>query len=293
MTSQAQAPRCDADAVGPLRDLTSALLGRRYVLRSQLGAGATSIVYAADDRLDDTLVAVKVVDTGTELNRARLLRELLAFAELAETSAPDFRGAVSSGSHTAIVMELVDGERLAEAVDACHGWRVAAALVRDVAEATSELHRRGVVHRDLTPLNIVTAPDAEVRILDYGSAWCRRWETLARPHIEAKGTPAFAAPEQLAGGPATPAADVYSIGTILLELLTARRDDLDATDADAVSMRRLSELVSSGRLPRAVLTTVEALRAPDPRQRPATAGDAQHVLERLLRSSGGGGSGAR
>jgi eukaryotic-like serine/threonine-protein kinase len=122
-----------------------------------------------------------------------------------------------------LVMELLRGESLAARLDRAgpmapaEAARVAAA----VADALQAAHRAGVVHRDVKPGNVFLTIDGEVKVLDFGIASAAGETDLTTGDL--LGTAAYLAPERALGRPATPAADVYSLGVVLYELLAGRR----------------------------------------------------------------------
>ncbi|HEV7710870.1 MAG TPA: protein kinase [Asanoa sp.] len=206
-----------------------ALLARRYRLIDRVGAGGMSVIWRARDEVLDRTVAVKVLSASLAADprfRGMVRDEARAAAQLvhphvatvhdyAETVAPD-------GTVTAfVVMELLAGEELeARLTEGPLPWRTAVEVCAQVAEALAAAHRLGIVHRDVTPANIMlTATGAKV--LDFGIA-----TRIGAPDEDADGetfgTPAYVAPERLDGTPAQPATDTYSLGVLLHETLTGR-----------------------------------------------------------------------
>ena len=119
-------------------------------------------------------------------------------------------------------MELLEGESLAGRIDRAgpmapgEAARVAAA----VADALQAAHRAGVVHRDVKPGNVFLTAEGEVKVLDFGIASAAGEAVLTTGDL--LGTAAYLAPERALGRPATPAADIYSLGVVLYELLAGR-----------------------------------------------------------------------
>jgi len=206
-----------------------ALLARRYRLIDRIGAGGMSVVWRARDEVLDRVVAVKVLAAALAADarfRDMVRDEARSAAQLVhphvatvhdygETVAPD-------GTVTAfVVMELLAGEELeARLTEGPLPWPAAVEVCAQVAEALAAAHRLAIVHRDVTPANImVTANGAKV--LDFGIA-----TRVGAPDEDAEGetfgTPAYVAPERLDGTPAQPATDVYALGVLLYETLTGR-----------------------------------------------------------------------
>jgi eukaryotic-like serine/threonine-protein kinase len=209
--------------------LAGGLLARRYRLIDRVGAGGMSVIWRARDEVLDRIVAVKVLAASLAADarfRDMVREEARAAAQLVhphvatvhdygETVAPD-------GTVTAfVVMELLAGEELEARLTAgALPWRQAVEVCAQVAEAVAAAHRLGIVHRDITPANIMlTATGAKV--LDFGIA-----THVGAPDEdtdgETFGTPAYVAPERLDGTAAQPATDAYSLGVLLYETLTGR-----------------------------------------------------------------------
>ena len=205
------------DRVGPYR------VGR------PIGEGGMGTVYRATraDGAFERAAALKVLRGGRGGVR-RFLAERRTLARLDHPGiARLYDGGLTADGRPFFAMELVDGEPIT-AYAARHGLGVEArlGLVRDVCAAVAYAHARLVVHRDLKPSNVLvrTGDDGRPRVtlLDFGIA-----KALDDPDLTVAGgaprTPAYAAPEQVAGGAVTTATDVYALGVLLYELLTGRR----------------------------------------------------------------------
>jgi len=141
-----------------------------------------------------------------------------------------------------------------------------------VASALAHAHARGVVHRDLKPGNvIVNLAAGQVKLADFGVA--RDADASHTRTGMSLGTPAYMAPEQLAGEPASPASDAYALGVMLFELLTGRRphqaDTLGALLRATASQPPAALRALRPDLPAPAAAAVEALLARDPADRPA------------------------
>ena len=207
-----------------------------YRLLERLGQGGMATVYLAE-RVDGAFhrrVAVKVVRPGmaTDAMRRRLLDEQRILSALVHPHiARLYDGGFADDGTPYIVMERVEGTPLTaycelRRLDVDARLRLFATVCRAVEYAHANL----VVHRDLKPSNILVTTDGEVRLLDFGVAKLLAPAAAGAP-AEATVTvlygtpltPEYAAPEQLAGAPATTAVDVYALGVVLYELLTGRR----------------------------------------------------------------------
>ncbi|WP_321473627.1 serine/threonine-protein kinase [uncultured Paludibaculum sp.] len=201
-----------------------------YRIVEEIGRGGMGSVYLAerDDGIYEQQVAIKLVkrgmDTDFVLQRFRYERQLLAFlshpyiARLLE-------GGTTTDGRPYFVMEFVPGRPI---LQYCHEERVdlqgRIRIFRQVCEAVDHAHRNLIVHRDLKPANILITEDGVPRLLDFGIATLMLPDApemaAARTGETRMLTPDYGSPEQFRGEPVTTAADVYSLGTVLYELLT-------------------------------------------------------------------------
>jgi serine/threonine-protein kinase len=286
--------RADSTIAAPaLSDpLAGRVLDEKYRLDKRLGEGGMGTVYQATHLLIERPVAVKVLHqrfVEDEAAQERFRREARAAGRLRHTNAvtvTDF-GRTSDGC-VYIVMELLEGRNLREllAFESPLESGRAVALMAQVAAAVEAAHESGVIHRDLKPANIFivqpkNAPPL-VKVLDFGIA------KLAADSVDDSeqhaltltgvmiGTPRYMSPEQCDGAHLTPAADVYSLGIILYEMLTGATPFTGASPL-AVALqhsskppRRPTELVANipVELERVVLHALEK----NPLNRPPDAG---------------------
>ena len=209
---------------------TGRVIASRYRLVEKLGAGGMSVVWRGYDEILGREVAVKILSpqlAGDDAFRDRMRQEALAAARLCHphiTGIFDFGESRLSDQLTVpyVVMELNDGESVSARVrrDGPLPWRDAVRITAEVASALATAHARGVVHRDITPANVMLT-SAGAKVVDFGiSAMVGQRD--AAPDGSLLGTPAYLAPERLAGGHVVPATDVYALGLLLYRLLTAR-----------------------------------------------------------------------
>ncbi len=204
------------------------ILAGRYRIIRELGTGGMGMVDLAHDMRLDRHVAIKRVrDLWLEdaEARRRLLREGRALAGLSHPSIAGVQDVIDT-SPPALVMEYVEGEPLSEWIQVPRAPSDVVAVIRQVAEAVAYAHAKGVVHCDLKPRNVLVTPDTRAKVVDFGIALVLSrltttvvGDTTRRPAF----TPKFAAPEVVRGATPSPAADVFSMGVLI--------DDVLAVDA--------------------------------------------------------------
>ncbi len=207
----------------PLND--SRKIGQ-YELLNEIGSGATGIVFRARQAGLSRMVAVKILRPfGTDESRERFAAEAEMTARLQHPNIVRVHEVGNDAGCDYMSMELLDGGSLATALGhTAYSPQAAADLVRTLATAVSAAHEQGIVHRDLKPGNVLMANDGSPRISDFGLARHLSEAAVRQTRTGAiLGTPGYMAPEQAHGSlGAGPAADIYSLGAILYELLTGR-----------------------------------------------------------------------
>jgi len=204
----------------------TSVAGGRYRLERPLGHGAMGTVYLARDSELDRPVAVKLLSdaaAGDAGLRSRFVREARLAARLSHPNIVSVFDAGEDGDRLYIVMEHVEGQTLAEVL--ARRGRLPAdearGLALQAARGLAHAHAAGLVHRDIKPQNLLLRADGTLKIADFGIARAAEGTTLTQAGT-VLGTAAYLAPEQALGREVTPAADVYSLGAVLYELLTGR-----------------------------------------------------------------------
>jgi serine/threonine-protein kinase len=276
-----------------LADIGS-VLGGRYRLIELLGQGGMATIYRARDAQLERDVAVKLLrpEYGRDPDfLSRFRSEAQAAAGL---NHPNIVAVYDYGQDEAgpfIVMELIDGEDLQSVVRRVGALppRQAARLTAETARALDAAHRRGIVHRDVKPGNVMVGRDGRVKVGDFGIARALSEAQMTLPGTTL-GSVHYFSPEQARGEPTTPASDVYSLGIVLYELLTGRRP-FEGDSAAAIAMARLSGAVPSpsaarSGIPPALEAIVRRAMALDPNGRYHTGGDLAEALDAFLRDQG-------
>ncbi|MEM1089694.1 MAG: tetratricopeptide repeat protein [Pseudomonadota bacterium] len=242
----------------------------------QIGSGSFGSVYRAYDRQLRRYVALKLLPSGSSEIRA-WLDEARRLARVRHPNVIAIHGAETEGDYGGIWMDLVEGVSLDEllndgplAEDASH--EIASAL----ASALSAVHEAGLVHGDVKGSNVIVEPGGRVILLDFGAAVDhRQGEALSA------ASPLSAAPETLAGDPAIPESDVYSLGILLYRCL-AGRYPFQAKNIE--DLRRLHAQTPELKcLPRDYRALLEAMLAVSPESRPE-ASEISDQLREILKA---------
>ncbi|MGI9087785.1 MAG: protein kinase domain-containing protein, partial [Chthoniobacterales bacterium] len=261
----------------------------------ELGRGAMGVTYRAADKVLKRTVALKVIETPVAPQatpvRERFLREARAAAALRHPNiAGVFQfGASPEGHRCYCAMELVEGETL-EALVRRDGPLPADVTLDIAMQATRALiaaAERGLVHRDLKPGNIMLAKGEqalEVKVIDFGLAKAANAAgDMELTHNGFVGTPAFASPEQFAGGAIDARTDIYALGVTMWFALTGRLP-FAGTTIEEIRARQAKGVLPNEQLklrgvPEPLIELMHSCLAFDPVQRPASAGELMRALE--------------
>lgn len=241
-------------------------LGPYRVVRPLGSGGMGDVLLAADDRpgADPAEVAVKVLrpDLAAEPEfRRRFQRELDAVQRVHGRSVARVLGADLEADRPWIATEYVPGPTLREGRDGVDLHALAAGLAR----ALSDIHAAGVVHRDLTPSNVILGPEGP-RVVDFGIAWFDDTTTLTRTGM-VLGTPSWMAPEQLGEDRTTPASDVWAWGAVLTYAATGR-PPVEGSRPEVIQVRAARGELDLGGVPDWLRPLGERALDPDPTRRP-------------------------
>ena len=270
----------------------------------ELGRGAMGVTYRALDKVLHRSVALKVIElpTGTDSQRVRerFLREARAAAALRHANiAGVFQfGTSADGDRCYCAMELVEGETLEARVrrEGPLSVEVALEIATQVAGALVAAAERGLVHRDLKPGNIMLAHKAaaagklEVKVIDFGLAKAAAGAAeMELTHGGFVGTPAFASPEQFAGEAIDARADIYALGATLWFALSGRLPFPGSTIEEIRERQKThalpTEHLRARSVPECVIDLLRSCLAVDPSERPESARELIHLLERCRAQS--------
>jgi eukaryotic-like serine/threonine-protein kinase len=208
----------------PRKPGTSSVLnqsGGRFRKVRPLGHGGFGTVWLAVDTQLDRTVAVKLAHAPDAETEERMLREARALAAVHHPNCVRVYDIVSDVDGLGLVMEYIEGQQLADAVQdrGALGDVAAARLWMTMASALSAAHSKGVLHRDVKPANIIIDPEGSPHLIDFGIARSRGDSTLTATGMMV-GTPDFLAPETAAGAAATPASDAWQLAATVSFALT-------------------------------------------------------------------------
>jgi eukaryotic-like serine/threonine-protein kinase len=228
-----------------------ALIGKligSYKILSRLGKGGMGQVYLAEDTRLERKVALKFLSpelVNDNWAKRQLIKEAQAVAQLDHPNICSVYGIEQENGHHFIVMQYVEGETLSQLI-----YRKTAEdtesldLAQQIVGALAEAHNHGIIHRDIKPGNIMVTPSGQVKVLDFGLA-----KIIQRKQTDGKGdsisnlsqtglfqgTVAYMSPEQLRGEKLDYRTDVFSIGTVLYELISGTNPHARATQAETIS----------------------------------------------------------
>ncbi|HLW51365.1 MAG TPA: protein kinase [Candidatus Angelobacter sp.] len=204
-----------------------------YRIVSQLGAGGMGAVFRAHDSRLDRIIALKAIHglQADPLLRQRSWQEARAAARVSHPNACRLYDIVEEHGHLFLVMELIEGETLADRLQ--RGplpVPEAAQIMLGILSALEAFHKAGIIHRDLKPGNVMLSPQG-TKVLDFGLAKQTDWKALdpsgATVTADASsdsflGTPRYASPEQFRGLPVDGRSDIFAAGAILFEMLSGQ-----------------------------------------------------------------------
>src|ERR1700723_3387215 len=226
-----------------LNPATLAALSQRYDILASAGHGSMGNVYKARDRETGEVVALKLLKpeiASDQTMMERFKNELLFARKITHKNVCRVHEFNRIGVIAYTSMEFVEGESLRSVLNRFGGLppRKAIDLVHQICSGLKEAHAQGIVHRDLKPENVMIDAQGNVKIMDFGIA--RSMEAVTRLTGSMVGTPAYMAPEQVAGKPVDYRTDIYSLGLIMYEVFTGVQA-FQADNAVAVALKQMRE----------------------------------------------------
>jgi len=223
------------------------VLGDRYLLQSSIGSGGMATIYSARDLQMDRVVAVKVLREVFSTDKqfvARFQREARAASVLKHPNIVRVFDYGQTDGNYYIVMELIEGTDLRSYLSAHDVLDVDRAIIiaHDIALGLGAAHRRGIVHRDVKPQNVLIGSDGSIKLTDFGIVSLYKDANAERLTTSGMtvGTVQYFAPEQAQGEIVTPAADVYALGIVTYEMLTGH-PPFDGNSAVVVAMQHIQD----------------------------------------------------
>lgn len=218
------------------------VLAGRYRIVERIGGGGMADVYKAVDDVLERTVAVKIMHerSGDPTWPERFRREARAAAALNNPHIVAVHDSGSADDAEFIVMEFVHGEDLSSVIrrDAPLSAERVAAIGYQVADALAEAHEHGVIHRDISPANILIADDGRAMVTDFGIAHVGSTRLTQTGSV--LGSASYVSPEQAQGLDVGPASDLYSLGAVLFEAATGR-PPFEGTGPMSVAFKHVNE----------------------------------------------------
>jgi eukaryotic-like serine/threonine-protein kinase len=264
----------------------------RYEILEVIGAGANSRVARAFDPLIARIVAIKLFPTELAHGEARyrFVQEARVVGQISHPAviALHDMGVDETSQTPYLVMEFIQGQSLERLLEkGSIPCMKACAWAAELATALAVAHRKGVIHGDVKPANILITEDDRVKLTDFGMARLASRDTKDTPLL---GSPAYWCPEQIVGKPQDARSDVFSLGVVMYEMVTGHRP-FDADSLQGICSRILSSTPlppshANPSVPVAFNELIASCLAKDPSQRCASAETLAERLHLLAQRSG-------
>jgi len=300
LTQAGQPPALTKTLESPAYVLSKgSIVAGKYRITDEIGRGGMGVVYEAEDTKLARKVAIKVLPeefTSDPERLARFEREARVLASFNHPNIAAIYGVEEADGKRFLVLELVEGETLAERLSrGTLSLEETLEVCRQITEGLEGAHEQGIIHRDLKPSNVKITPERKVKILDFGLAKAfhdhiSEVDISKSPTITADmtepgvilGTAAYMSPEQATGRPLDKRADIWAFGCILFECLTGKRPFLGDTVTESIAAILRGE-PDWNSLPAGTPGNVQAVLRrclqKDPRDRLRDIGDARLEIE--------------
>ncbi len=278
-------------------NLIGKIIGNRYEILEEVGLGGMATVYKAKDHVLNRLVAVKVLKDEFTTDAEFVKRFNTEAQAAASLSHPNIVSIYDVGHEDEnnlyyIVMELVQGKTLKEIINSegVLTWKWAVNIAMQIASALEMAHKRGIVHRDIKPHNIIITEDGIAKVTDFGIA-----KAVSNSTITAFGTTIgsvhYFSPEQAKGGFTDAKSDLYSLGVVMYEMLTGKVP-FDADTPVSVALKHMQEdpkepVELNEEIPTAVNQIVVKAMQKEPSARYQNATEMLHDLSKALKDPDG------
>ncbi|MBW3563636.1 MAG: serine/threonine-protein kinase [Acidobacteria bacterium] len=265
-----------------------------YEIIEQIGSGGMGQVYRAIDRKLNREVAIKIIHRDDAQSVARFEQEARALAALSHPNVLQVHQFGIAGDTQYLVTELLEGKTLRACLSrGSLPWRRAIDIASRICDGLAAAHAKGIVHRDLKPDNIMITPDDQVKILDFGlvrssEEFTESDPTRARTAPGAViGTLLYMSPEQLRGETVDATTDLFSLGSIIHEMITGRPPFLRPSASETTSAILRDEPPALERVPDSLQALVSECLARDRGRRLQSAHDLGLRLRRLTHETHG------
>ena len=255
-----------------------------YRVMSKIGEGGMSNVFLAERESDGTQVALKILNARPSDDKQMLQRFIQESALISDIDHPNVVRIFDKGftdDYAYIAMEYFTGGSLKEVIAGGLSPRQALSLLAQAAAALAEIHRLGIVHRDVKPANMMLHADGTMVLADFGIAKRTEGSMDRTVHGEFFGTPYYISPEQANGKPASARSDIYSLGIIFYELLMNQRPYKGDSIVELITQQVHAPIP---RLPQALEDyqgLLDGMMAKDPAERLQSADDVLAVIDRV------------
>lgn len=215
----------------------------RYEIVKKIGEGGMAVVYKANDLKLGRLVALKVLKDEFSKDKNFIIRfknEARAYAALSHPNIINVFDIAEDDGIIFLVFEYIDAENLKDYI-ASKGvleFNETLKIMRDICNAISYAHEKGIIHRDIKPSNILIDREGEIKVTDFGIARTTQTETVTQGSM--LGSVYYFSPEQAQGKEITPASDVYSLGILAYQLLTGKLP-FEGDNAVAVALKHVKD----------------------------------------------------
>ena len=257
------------------------LLNERYRIDSKLGQGGMGIVYQGFDTKLERAIAVKVLSgsgLGTD-GHARLIREAQSAAKLNHPNIVTVYDVGEYGKTPFIVMELIDGNSLAEQPP--ENIEDTISITRQLCAALEHAHNQGIIHRDLKPENVLITPDHQIKLMDFGLA--RTDASNLTQEGALVGTINYISPEQAQGLQVDGRTDLYALGVMLYQFTTGalpfESDNIIEIIAQHIHADVKPPNLTNTELPVALNDLILQLLNKDPDDRPRSASQVVYIID--------------